>query len=119
MVGLGTMIYLVARALPRIGDELQETPTKIDRLFASIPLHKADAFLNNFLEKFLRKTKLFLMKLDNYVGGYLDQIKKINGNGKKNGEEKPTLFSNGNGHKEEDESGIDQTLHNTDKGEQV
>lgn len=112
MLGLGAMIYMVARAVPRIGDEIQETHTKLDRLFASIPLHKADALLNNFLEKFLRKTKLVLMKLDNSLGSYLDKIRKISSNGQRNGEEKPTLFNNGNGnsHKEERE---------TDKEEQI
>ncbi len=99
MLGLGTMIYMVGRAVPRIGDDIEQTPTKMDKLFASIPLYKADVFLNNFLERFLRKTKLVLMKLDNYASGYLDQIRKINGNGKKNGEERPSLFSNANGNR--------------------
>lgn len=130
MLGLGTMIYMVARAVPRIGDEIPETHTKVDRFFASIPLHRADALLNNFLEKFLRKIKLVLMKLDNSIVGYLDKIKKINGNGKKNGEERPTLFNNGNGNGHKEEGGvlenqiegdgeINQALHNTNKEEQI
>ncbi len=36
------------------------------------------------------------MKLDNFTNSYLDKVKKykMNGNGQKNGEERPSLFEN-------------------------
>lgn len=94
MMSLGTMIYLIARKAPQIGDEIVGQPkSKFDYLFASLRLEKIDPILHNFLEKLLRKMKLFLMKLDNITNSYLEKVKKykINDNGK-NGEEKPSLF---------------------------
>ncbi len=94
MLSLGTIIYLMARAVPRVGDELSKPAGKFDRWLNSLRLEKFDIILNNFLEKALRNAKLILMKLDNFVNEYLDKIKqsKLNGNGKKGKEEKPTLF---------------------------
>jgi ABC-type amino acid transport substrate-binding protein len=101
MLSLGTVIYLMARAVPRMGDEISKPPVKFDRWIDSIKLEKIDIFLNNFIEKFLRKIKLFLMKLDNVTNDYLDKIKKTkpNGNSQKSSEEKPSLFNST--HKEE------------------
>jgi hypothetical protein len=97
MLGLGTMVYLIARKAPQIGDDIIDQPkSKFDYLFASLRLEKIDPILHNFLEKLLRKMKLFLMKLDNIANSYLEKVKKykINDNGK-NGEEKPSLFEQG------------------------
>ena len=100
MSSLGMMIYILARAVPRISDEITDSGTsKFDKFISSLPLEKIDIAFGNFLEKTLRKARLILLKMDNAVGGYLNSIKKFNGNGFKNGngEEKPNLFnSNGN-----------------------
>lgn len=97
MVGLGAMIYLVARAAPRVSEETVKDETgKGNRLFGHQKIEKLDVFLSNFLEKMLRKFKLVLMKLDNFLNNYLDKVKGgKSGNGQKD-EEKPTLF-NGKG----------------------
>jgi len=100
MLSLGTMIYLIARTVPKIGDEITEdiiSPrNKFDRLFSYLRVEKFDAVFNKFVEKLLRKLKLVLMKLDNFTNNYLNKVKKykMNGNGQKNGEEKPSLFEN-------------------------
>jgi hypothetical protein len=100
MLSLGTMIYIIARTVPRIGDEVSEEiirpKTKFDRLFASSRFEKLDVIFNNFVEKLLRKVKLLLMKLDNFTTSYLDKVKKykLGDNSQKNGEEKPSLFNN-------------------------
>jgi hypothetical protein len=95
MLSLGMIIYLMARAVPRVGDEISKPTVKFDRWFGSLRLEKLDVLLGNFLEKLLRKIKLFLMKLDNVTNNYLDKVKqtKLNGNGQKNKEEKPSLFN--------------------------
>lgn len=98
MVGLGAMIYLVARAAPRVSEETvkNEIGKEGSRLFSHQKIEKLDVFLSNFLEKTLRKFKLILMKLDNFTNNYLDKVKGgKSGNGQKD-EEKPTLF-NGKG----------------------
>ncbi len=88
------MVYLIARKAPQIGDDIIGQPkSRFDYLFVSLRLEKIDPILHNFLEKLLRKMKLFLMKLDSITNNYLEKIKKykINDNGK-NGESKPSLF---------------------------
>ena len=99
MVSLGVIIYLMARAVPRVGDEISKPAVKFDRWLSSLRLEKLDVVFGNFLEKLLRNIKLFLMKLDNLTNGYLDKIKKtrLNGNGQKNKEEKPSLFNSNDG----------------------
>ena len=97
MLSLGTMIYLIARAVPRVSDEVAgsiiKKQTKFDYLFSFLWIEKIDPLLHNFLEKFLRKMKLVLMKLDNIASNYLNKVKKYkSGNNGKNGEEKPNLF---------------------------
>lgn len=100
MLSLGTMIYLIARQVPRVGDEASEEivrpKTRFDRLFSSSRFEKFDVIFNNFVEKLLRKVKLILMKLDNFTTSYLDKVKKykLNNNSQKNREEKPSLFDN-------------------------
>lgn len=82
MVSLGTIIFLMARTLPRISEtEPANLPKrKIDWL-SHFPLEKIDALLNSFLEKTLRKIKLILMKLDNTVSKQLNKFKKENNGG--------------------------------------
>lgn len=101
MVSVAAMIYLVARAVPRVEDETAEPrgKSKLDDFLSSVPLSKLDAALSNSLEKVLRRTRLVLMKLDNVVSRYLHKVKKFNKVGERLSEEKPTLFttnSNGN-----------------------
>jgi hypothetical protein len=108
MLSLGTMIYLMARAVPRIGDETSEIiikpKSKFDQLVSSLPMEKIDAFFNNFIEKLLRKLKLLSIKLDNFSTNYLNKVKKykLNNNLQKNNGEKPSLFDK----KKEEESNI-------------
>ena len=95
MASLGALIYLIARAVPRI-ENLEESfqkssAGKLDRLIGLVPLDKIDINLSTWVEKILRKIKLSLMRWDNSVTGHLKKIKKTNGNGHGN-EDKPTLF---------------------------
>lgn len=97
MLSLGTMVYLIARAAPRISDEIAPASTigvKLDHILVVLHLEKLDVHLNNFLEKILRKTKLFVLKIDNSISNYLDHIKKFNNKGgSKTQEEKPNIFN--------------------------
>ncbi len=92
------MIYLIARAAPRVGDseesfEKFSCSSRLDRLIAKIPFDEIDATLSIFVEKFLRKLKLLLLKWDNLLSEHVKKIKKINGNDFQK-EKKPNLFDN-------------------------
>ncbi len=77
MVSLGTVIFLVARVLPRISETAPvSAPRAKANLLSSFPFEKIDVAVNAFLEKMLRKIKLILMKLDNTVSKLLKKFKK-------------------------------------------
>lgn len=81
MASLGTMLYLVVRSLPRVDEEFSDKPDFFERFSSSEIPEKIDAAFNGFLTKFLRKMKVVLMKVDNFIN---DKLKKVspNGNGK-------------------------------------
>ncbi len=81
MASLGTMLYLIARSLPRLDEKLSDKPGFLERLSSSEIPEKIDTIFNGFLAKFLRKTKVVLMKFDNFIN---EKLKKVsaNGNGK-------------------------------------
>lgn len=96
MVGLGIMIYLIARVAPRIGDDatydIKGQLNKLDKIFSHARFEKFDVIFNNIVEKGLRRLKLILMKLDNLTNDGLDRVKSYKNNGKKNEDERPGLF---------------------------
>lgn len=82
IVSLAVLVYLVARVVPRISEMVVPTSQKnyLDELIKKIPLDKIDAFLNSLIAKVLRKAKIFVLKLDNLISGYLSKFKtKDNG----------------------------------------
>ncbi len=78
MASLGTMLYLVARSLPRVGEEVSDKPGFLDKLSSSEIPEKLDAAFNNFLAKSLRKTKVVLLKVENFIN---EKLKKVSTNG--------------------------------------
>lgn len=100
MLSLGTILYLIVRSLPRIHDEPDSgSDLYLSRWAASEIPEKVDAALNSFLSKFLRKAKVFLLKVDNFLthrlkkltvqdgknGSSLDHFKGIAGDKTQNG----------------------------------
>lgn len=77
---LGTIILLLARALPRVSDEsgVVHPESFFDRLLRRLPLEKVDTFLNGVFEKLLRKLKVGVLKIDNVVSGYLARLRRTN-----------------------------------------
>jgi len=76
MVGFGGMVYIIARGTPRIDDRLEEKgKNKLDRWFSKIPIEKIDITLSNLLEKFLRRLRVCLLRMDNFLAGRLNKIK--------------------------------------------
>ena len=91
MLSLGAMIYLIARAAPRIGDTIETAKkpvhSRLDRFLALLPVEKIDLIFGVFMEKWIRKLRLLLMKWDNLLAEHLNKIKKTNGE-----KEKTELF---------------------------
>lgn len=74
MLSLGSILYLAARTLPRVEEEPRAKPNLLDRWAASELPEKIDTMFNAYLVKFLRKTKVLLLKVDNSL---TDRLKKI------------------------------------------
>jgi hypothetical protein len=91
MISLGAIIYLIARAAPRVGDTADLTAknyqSRLDKFIASLPIEKLDFIFSSFLEKILRKMRVFLLKWDNLLTKHLNKIVKSNGD-----KEKSELF---------------------------
>ena len=90
MVGFGGIVYLIAKGVPRIDDTLREEPkNKIDHWFSKIPIEKFDVALSNFLEKFLRRLRVGILRMDNFLVKHLNRMKTANQTNNK----KPDLIS--------------------------
>ncbi|MFA5052609.1 MAG: hypothetical protein WC565_00930 [Parcubacteria group bacterium] len=85
-LALGAIVFILARALPRIEDEVavrKPRKERLARLAKKIPLDKIDDSLNLIMHKALRKTKIIILKADNFV---TDKLKNVKGDSnKKNG----------------------------------
>lgn len=79
LVSLGLIVYLFARAVPRIAHNRPEDIQPLsgfDRFVNKLPLEKIDQFLHSFFEKTLRKSRIVLMKIDNYINSHLKNLKE-------------------------------------------
>ena len=79
MVGsLGVVVYLMARALPRVTDtdEQPNIHEHLGLLMERLPLHHVDERLNAFLYKFLRQVRVIMMKIDNRLMRALKRVKQ-------------------------------------------
>lgn len=76
MLSLGALLFMVARALPRITEDgpAQAKPTLVERWFMSDLPHKVDAILVSGMKKLFRRLKITLMKVDNYLTGRLKDM---------------------------------------------
>jgi hypothetical protein len=78
MFSLSGVLYLMVRALPRVEDAAivsgDEHRGFLDRWARSQLPEKFDRWFNGFLLKFLRKFKVFILKLDNIVSTHLRKI---------------------------------------------
>ena len=101
MVSLGTVIYLFARAVPRVDNSVTSKQGRdyIEELLNKLPLEKADAFLSALFEKILMKLKVVILKLDNLLTRHLHNLTPIAGIGKN--EAASQLFSASAGDKPE------------------
>lgn len=77
VLSLGAVAYLFARALPRVVEDPGAVPTTaFDKLVDRLPLNAVDDALVSTFEKILRKTRVLVLKFDNTINHYLDQLRK-------------------------------------------
>lgn len=77
VISLGVILYLIARTLPRVSevaDDTLEQRIRTHRL--SMYVERVDEWLKVFSEKFLRRAKVWILKLDNTVSEQLNRFKK-------------------------------------------
>ncbi len=66
MVSLGVIVYLMAVAVPRVGEEEADSAKRNGRT-NNLPLEDFDVLLKNLRDKLLRRTKIVIMKIDNFL----------------------------------------------------
>lgn len=75
VLSLAVIIYIFARALPRLPDAAEKNGNVFDKVIGRLPLEKIDTTLSSFGERFLRKAKILVMKADHLINGYINKIK--------------------------------------------
>ncbi len=73
---------MVIRSLPRVEDNIDKYENgrgRLERWLVSELPEKADLFLSSFLAKWLRKTKVFLLKIDNILSEHLKKVAPSSG----------------------------------------
>jgi len=77
MVSLGAVLYLIARALPRVSDEAFEDRKRVLHTpWMLLCLERCDEWLKGSAEKSLRRLRVWLLRLDNGITGALIRFKK-------------------------------------------
>ena len=78
VTGLAVMAFMLLRSLPRVSTE--ETEPSLIAWFGGwlnrLPLPHIDERINGFLFKFLKRARVFVLKLDNRLSRHLDHGKK-------------------------------------------
>lgn len=92
VISLGVIVYLLARAIPRVPDE---EPTAIrqsyfDRWLESVSLLRLDEKVSRVLANFLRRLRIIVLKFDNLLHRHLTRIREKQTNG--SGGNKPDLL---------------------------
>ncbi len=75
---LAVMAFLFARALPRVEEATDPKGIydHIDEWLGKLPLQHLDERANSFMFKFLKRTRVIVMKLDNRIIRHLDRVRK-------------------------------------------
>ena len=78
MLSLGTALYLLARTLPRVDDREMGKPNLNPPLIL-VYLERTDELFRAASEKFLRRSRVWVLKIDNSLSSRLNKVKKENG----------------------------------------
>ncbi|MBI2592895.1 MAG: hypothetical protein HYW37_01900 [Candidatus Colwellbacteria bacterium] len=75
MISLGVIVYIIALAVPRIGEDetvSNTSQTPIGRWLQNLPLERIDMAFKTSRDKILRRMKVWIMKADNFVSRRLN-----------------------------------------------
>lgn len=75
-VSLGAALYVIARALPRISSREPESLPSLATHWTTRYIEKADEWWKVRTEKFLRRVKIVILRIDNSVTKRLAKAKK-------------------------------------------
>lgn len=74
MLSLGALVYIAALAIPRVNEPILKT-NRIREWVKSIPFHHLDEAIATYKDKFLRKAKIVVMKVENFINKNLNKDK--------------------------------------------
>ena len=77
MVSFAAILFVVARVLPRVEESVSGEP-ELKTPWALKYLERADAHFKTSSEKFLRRVRVVLMRLDNSLSNRLARFKRDN-----------------------------------------
>ena len=78
-ISLAGMVLLVARAMPRVEEDQVKRKSILDKLAASELPEKLDAALGSTMFKLLRKFRVIILRLDNFVNKEIKNFSKNSG----------------------------------------
>ncbi len=77
MFALGAIVYLMARALPRVSETDTTTPVEtVVPHWLTIYVEKLDELLLSIAEKILRKFRVIILKFDNTISKKINRFRK-------------------------------------------
>ncbi len=87
MLSLGTIFFMLVRSLPRIkeGEEKKEKKSLFEKWLVSELPEKADLYMSNLLVKWVRRIRIFILRMDNILGNHLNKINPHSGKNRTNG----------------------------------
>lgn len=80
LISVGGILYIIARSLPRIEESEQKKESFLEKFILSSLPHKIDSIINFYTLKFLRRLKITILRLDNYL---TEKLKKLTNSSQK------------------------------------
>ncbi|GEM_PF-3521166 len=75
LLALSFILYIVAKTLPRVEESPEGAPT-VKEHWVGKRIEKVDVWIRSASEKFLRRLRVWLLRLDNYVGKKLTSFRR-------------------------------------------
>lgn len=80
MIAFGAIVYVMALGIPRVG-EIGVKPSRLRGWIDKLPLHHLDEAIRQSKDKILRRVKIIVMKVDNFISSHLNKDKNGSGLG--------------------------------------